>query len=200
MKKITLLFLTTICCTVSLFAKKAPVIATVDIQRVLNDYNTFQVAVEKIKSSVEPVEEEMKKMQENLQAIVIKGRELEAEVENPSLDEGRKEEAQAEITELRKQLQAEKDHQETDSRKTHEPVQKDDRREILDSPAELPVQRVDLVSIAPDSARNEKIVEHPDQVENVVAPIRKVKPLVIHKDEQPFGRDPLRQHKESDPQ
>ena len=106
MKKITLLFLTTICCTVSLFAKKAPVIATVDIQRVLNDYNTFQVAVEKIKSSVEPVEEEMKKMQENLQAIVIKGRELEAEVENPSLDEGRKEEAQAEIIDLRKQLQA----------------------------------------------------------------------------------------------
>ena len=105
MKKITLLFLTTICCAVGLFAKENPVIATVDIKRVLNDYNAFQVAVEKIKSSVEPVEEEMKKMQENVQAIVSKGRELEAEVENPSLDEGRKEEAQVEIAELRRQLQ-----------------------------------------------------------------------------------------------
>lgn len=100
----TLLFLTAIFCTTGLFAK-APVIATVDMQRLLNDYNNFQVAVEKIKSSVAPVEEEMKKMQENFQDIVSKGRELEAEVENPSIDEGRKLEAESEIIELKKQLQ-----------------------------------------------------------------------------------------------
>ncbi len=106
MKKITLLFLTTIFCTVGLFAQKTPVVATVDIKRVLNDYNNFQAAVEKIKSSVEPVEEEMKKMQENVQAIVSKGRDLEAEIENPSLDEERKAEARVEIAELKAQLQA----------------------------------------------------------------------------------------------
>ena len=105
MKKIILLFLTTIFCTVGLFAQKPPVIATVDIQRVLNDYNAFQAAVEKIKSSVAPVEEEMKKMQESIQQIVTKGRELEAEIENPSIDEERKAEAQVEIRELQAQLQ-----------------------------------------------------------------------------------------------
>ena len=106
MKKITLLFLTTIFCTVGLFAQKTPVVATVNLKRVLNDYNAFQVAFEKIKSSVEPVEEEVKKMQENVQTIVDKGRKLEAEVENPSLDEERKAEAEAEILELKGQLQA----------------------------------------------------------------------------------------------
>ena len=104
MKKITLLLFTAIFCTSGLFAKKNPVIATVDMQRVLNDYNAFQMAVDTIKSSVAPVEEEMKKMQENIQEIITKGRELEAEIENPSIDEERKGEAEAEILELRTQL------------------------------------------------------------------------------------------------
>lgn len=106
MKKPTSLFLAAILCTTALFAQKTPVVATVDVQRVLGDYNEFQTAVETIKSSVTPVEEEMKKMQETVQEIVAKGRELEAEVENPSIDEERKTEAEAEILELKKQLQA----------------------------------------------------------------------------------------------
>ena len=105
MKKISLLIFTTLFCAAGLFAQNAPVIATVNIQRVLNDYSAFQVAVEKIKSSVAPVEEEMKKMQETVQDIVTRGRELEAEVENPSIDEDRKAEAEAELLDLRTQLQ-----------------------------------------------------------------------------------------------
>lgn len=106
MKTISLLLFATIFCTAGLFAKKAPTIATVDVQRVLNDYNEFQAAVEKIKSAVAPVEEEMRKMQENMQVIVTRGRELEAEIENPSISEERKTEAREEIDGLRKQLQA----------------------------------------------------------------------------------------------
>lgn len=106
MKKITLLLFSAIFCTAGLFAKSNPVIATVNMQRVLNDYNAFQTAVDTIKSSVAPVEEEMKKMQGNIQEIVTKGRELEAEIENPSIDEGRKAEAEAEILKLKAQLQA----------------------------------------------------------------------------------------------
>ena len=79
--------------------------ATVDLQHILSEYNTYQAAVDKVKSSVVPVEEEFQKMQESAQEIVIKGRELQAEVENPSIDEGRKAEAEAEIAELGKQLQ-----------------------------------------------------------------------------------------------
>ena len=105
MKKITLILLAAIFSKIGLFAQEAPVIATVNMQRMLDEYNAFQAAVEKIRSSVAPVEEEMKQMQENFQEIIREGRELEAEVENPSIDEGRKAEAEAEIIELKKQLQ-----------------------------------------------------------------------------------------------
>ncbi|MGK0176793.1 MAG: Skp family chaperone for outer membrane protein [Lentimonas sp.] len=106
MKKTTLLFLMAIFCTAGLFAQKSPVMATVDVQRVLNDYNAFQAAVETIKTSVAPVEEEMKRMQASIQEIVSVGRELEADVGNPSLAEERKSEVKAELLELQAQLQA----------------------------------------------------------------------------------------------
>ncbi len=106
MKKISLLLFTAIFCNFGLFANGTQVLATVDVQRVLNDYDTFQAAVEGIKQSIAPVEEEIKKMQENLQEIVTKGRELQAEVENPSINEERRKEAEAEVLKLGKQLQS----------------------------------------------------------------------------------------------
>ena len=50
----------------SLFAQKSVSVGVVDVQRVLNDYSAFQAAVEKVRGSVAPVEEEMQKMQENI--------------------------------------------------------------------------------------------------------------------------------------
>lgn len=47
----------------------------------------------------------MLKMQESVQEVFAKGRELEAEIENPSIDPERKVEAEAEIEELKTQLQ-----------------------------------------------------------------------------------------------
>jgi outer membrane protein len=82
------------------------VVATVNVQRILNDYTAFQAAVEKVKGSVAPVEEEMKKMQENIQAIVTAGREVEAKAKNPALGDGARAEAQAEVAKLQAQLQA----------------------------------------------------------------------------------------------
>lgn len=105
MKKISVLLILTIFQATGLFAQKTPVLATVDFQRVLNDYAAFQEAVEKVKTSVAPVEEEMKKMQESIQAIVIEGRELETSIENPALDEEAKVKSQEEITELKVELQ-----------------------------------------------------------------------------------------------
>ena len=105
MKKITLLLFAVTFGVAGLFAKTTPVLATVDIQRVLNEYSAFQAAYETIKSSVAPVEEEMKRMQEGVQEIVTKGLELESEIENPSISEERKAEAEAEVLKLRKQLQ-----------------------------------------------------------------------------------------------
>lgn len=105
MKKITTVFLASIFCVAGLFAQKTPVVATVNVQRILNDYTAFQAAVEKVKGSVAPVEEEMKKMQENIQAIVTTGRETEAKAKNPALGEDARAEAQTEVTTLQGQLQ-----------------------------------------------------------------------------------------------
>lgn len=105
MKKIFALFILTIFYTSSLSAQKSPVFATVDVQRVLNDYTAFQKAVEKVKTSVAPVEEEMKKMQENIQSIATEGRELISSIQNPALDEEAKEKSQEEIGELQNKLQ-----------------------------------------------------------------------------------------------
>jgi len=106
MKKITTLLLASAFCAVGLFAQKTPVVGTVNVQRILNDYTAFQVAVEKVKGSVAPVEEEMKKMQANIESIATKGREAEAKVKNPALGDEAKAEAQAEIVGLQAQLQA----------------------------------------------------------------------------------------------
>lgn len=105
MKKITLLILAAVFSTAGLFAQKTPVVATVNMNRVLSDYTAFQVAFEQIKSSVAPVEDEMRKMQENIREIATRGSQLEAEIKNPSIDKGRKAEAEAEILVLREQLQ-----------------------------------------------------------------------------------------------
>jgi len=57
MKKTITLFLASLFCAAALFAQKTPVVATVNVQRILNDYTAFQTAVEKVKGSVAPVEE-----------------------------------------------------------------------------------------------------------------------------------------------
>ncbi len=107
MKKVTTVILASVFLAVGLFAQKTPVVATVNVQRVLNDYTAFQAAVEKVKGSVAPVEDEMKKMQDNLQSIVSEGREAEAMAKNPAASDEAREEAQAKVATLQAQLQTE---------------------------------------------------------------------------------------------
>ncbi|MGJ8639636.1 MAG: OmpH family outer membrane protein [Opitutaceae bacterium] len=107
MKKLTTVILASVFVAAGLFAQKTPVIATVDVQRVLNDYTEFQTAVERVKGSVAPVEEEMKKMQASLQAIIAEGREAEAMSKNPAASDEAKAEAQTKVLGLQEKLQAE---------------------------------------------------------------------------------------------
>lgn len=104
MKKPIILFAASIFAVVGLFAQAVPTVATVNIQRVLNDYSAFQSAVEKVRGSVAPVEEEIKKMQERVQQILEKGREAEANSNNPALDPESREAAAAEVQQLQEQL------------------------------------------------------------------------------------------------
>jgi len=105
MKKFTTLFLASLFVATGLFAQKTPIVGVVDVQRVLNDYTAFQAAVEKVKGSVAPVEEEMQKMQASIQQIVTEGREVETKAKNPAASDEARAEAQAKVNELQQKLQ-----------------------------------------------------------------------------------------------
>ncbi|HKK19583.1 MAG TPA: OmpH family outer membrane protein [Opitutales bacterium] len=107
MKKLLTIITASVILSAGLVAQKTPVVGTVDVQRVLNDYAAFQTAVEKIRGSVAPVEEEIKKMQENIQQIITEGREAETMAKNPAASESAVAEAQAKVAELQQQLQQE---------------------------------------------------------------------------------------------
>lgn len=107
MKKLLTIVTASVLMTAALVAQKTPVVGTVDVQRVLNDYSAFQTAVEKIRGSVAPVEEEIKKMQENIQQIITEGREAETMAKNPAASESAVAEAQAKVAELQQKLQQE---------------------------------------------------------------------------------------------
>lgn len=107
MKKIITILTFSIFAAAGLLAQKTPVVGTVDVQRVLSDYNEFQSAVEKVRGSVAPVEEEMQKMQQSIQDILGKGREAELKRDNPASSESAKTEAEIEIAQYQEQLREE---------------------------------------------------------------------------------------------
>jgi outer membrane protein len=105
MNKFTTVILASLLIATGLFAQKTPVVGVVDVQRVLADYNDFQAAVEKVRGSVAPVEEEMQKMQANIEAIVTEGRAVETRSKNPAASEEARATAQAEVGQLQQRLQ-----------------------------------------------------------------------------------------------
>lgn len=105
MKKFTTVIIASLLIATGLFAQKTPVVGVVDVQRVLADYAAFQAAVEKVKGSVAPVEEEMKKMQANIEQIVTEGRAIETKAKNPAASDEARAEAQAQVGALQQQLQ-----------------------------------------------------------------------------------------------
>jgi Skp family chaperone for outer membrane proteins len=103
MKKITTLFLASIIITTGLFAQKQPVVATVDINRVTSDYKAMQTAIEKVKGSIAPVNEEIQGMEASINATVAQMRELDTKAKNPAASEEAKQQAITELEGLRQQ-------------------------------------------------------------------------------------------------
>lgn len=130
MKKLITITLASIFLSVGLFAQKTPVVATVNIQRVLNDYTAFQAAVEKVRGSVAPAEAEMQKMRENIQAIVTEGREAETKVKNPALGEEARSEAEAKVAELQQKLVAEQQRMEQFRQQAQQLAQQGQQKEL----------------------------------------------------------------------
>ena len=105
MKKSTTLIFAFLMLSTGLFAQKASIVGVVDVQRVLADFTEFQAAVEKVRGSVAPVEEEMQKMQSSIQTIVTEGREIEVKASNPAASEDARAEAAAALPGLQAKLQ-----------------------------------------------------------------------------------------------
>lgn len=105
MKNILIVLSASLIISTGLYAQKSAVIGVVDVQKVLNDYSDFQLAVEKVRGSVAPVEEEMQKMQENIQTIVSEGQAAETKASNPAASEEARAEAASQVNDLRQKLQ-----------------------------------------------------------------------------------------------
>ena len=106
MKKFTILIFASLLLVTGLLAQKAPIVGVVDVQRVLADFTEFQSAVEKVRGSVAPVEEEMQRMQTSIQAIVTEGREIETKASNPAASEEARAEAAADGTSCARRAQS----------------------------------------------------------------------------------------------
>ena len=104
MKKITIFILAFLFLATGLFAQKATTVGVVDVSLILADFTEFQTAIEKVRGSVAPVEEEMQKMQANIQAIVTEGREVDVMANNPAASEDARAEAVAKVGELQAKL------------------------------------------------------------------------------------------------
>lgn len=130
MKKLTTILLASLMLTAGLFAQKTPVVGTVNVQRVLNDYSAFQAAVEKVRGSVAPAEQEMQKMRESIQQIVTEGREAETKVKNPALGEEARSEAQQKVAELQQKLAAEQQRMEQFRQQAQQLAQDGQQKEL----------------------------------------------------------------------
>ena len=91
--------------TITLISVHAEKIATVDVQKVLAEYVEFNQAVEKVRASVAPIEEEIGRMQEEITNIIAEAREADATSNNPALEESARDEARSKIIELQGVLQ-----------------------------------------------------------------------------------------------
>lgn len=102
MNKLLKILITLSCGFLSLNAGS---IATVDVQKILSEYVDFNQAVEKVRASVAPIEEEIAKMQQEVTDIIAEAREADARSNNPALDDSARDEARSKIIELQTKLQ-----------------------------------------------------------------------------------------------
>lgn len=130
MKKVITLILAFAVVSVGLYAQKTPIVGVVDVQRVLNDYSAFQAALEKVRGSVAPAEQEIQKMRDNMNTIVTEGREAETKAKNPALDETARAEAQTKVAELQQQLVAEQRRLEQFSQQAQQLAQEGQQKEL----------------------------------------------------------------------
>ena len=86
----------------SAFAAK---VVTVDVEKVLNEYVAFNQAMDKVRNSVAPIEEEIQQMQEEITAIIADAREADATSNNLALDDDARDEARSKLVQLQSQLQ-----------------------------------------------------------------------------------------------
>ena len=91
-------FLTALC----LFADN---IAVVDTGKALQEYNDYADAVEKVNASLLPMEEEIMRMQEEVNNIIAEAREADAMANNLSVDQSVRDEAASTVIEMQAQLQ-----------------------------------------------------------------------------------------------
>ena len=111
MNKLISLIFVTILSAGSIFAQKAAVIATVNMDLVLGGYDAYQTALERVEGSEQTAQEEVEAFKEKLGLLEVEGKvqELQQKSQNPAIaDEERKsamEEAQSLINQNEAKIQ-----------------------------------------------------------------------------------------------
>ena len=88
------------------FTINAAKVVTVDVQKVLSEYVAFNQAMDKVRSSVAPIEEEIQRMQEEITSIIADAREADATSNNLALDQEARDEARSKVVQLQSKLQS----------------------------------------------------------------------------------------------
>ena len=85
MKKLISLIFVTILSAGSIFAQKAAVIATVNMDLVLGGYDAYQTALERVEGSEQTAQEEVEAFKEKLGLLEVEGKvqELQQKSQNP---------------------------------------------------------------------------------------------------------------------
>lgn len=103
MKSLKLLLLSIFCLVFSVNAAK---VVTVDVEKVLSEYVAFNQAMDKVRSSVAPIEQEIQRMQEEITSIIADAREADATSNNLALDDEARDEARSKLVQLQSKLQS----------------------------------------------------------------------------------------------
>ena len=95
-----------------------------------SEYVAFNQAMDKVRSSVAPIEEEIQRMQEEITSIIADAREADATSNNLALDEEARDEARSKVVQLQSKLQSKQSQLQQFSIQVQELAQKGQEAEL----------------------------------------------------------------------
>jgi Skp family chaperone for outer membrane proteins len=149
MKKIISIAIASLLVAGSIFAQKANSIGTVNMERLMEDYVSYQAALKKVEGAAKTAQEEIDsfKAKLGLDAIEVKVQELQETVQNPATADIARQNAEAEVQKLIAENQA--SIQQLNAYGTQLQQQNDQNRNRILNPYQLKIREA-VINVAKD--------------------------------------------------